>query len=570
MKTIALVLLFGVLWFNSFAQENSASALNLTLTNYLIDTGTGSGCTQLTGTLGASGSGVPTCAGIDNNDVWYAFTAQTQAAKFVASSVSTDLVIQVLQAGTLTSVACSNTTGVGGTETLRVSQLVAGQNYFSRIHSSNGAGGAFTVCGQFYPASEVRNGWYPVFTPDVGLPGYRINQTVNRVFYTPYNDQITGTRWLFVNSATNEEHVATVNGTSGVVNISTVPGICFGNSYDVYVEVRVDGFWCGYSVGRQIIMEAVPTTEMEPAYAGQYYNLNDNLKARFVGNQQNIEWRFTTNNGDVVFSNLALANSSFVYFENLPCIRYNRIYQIETRVEYCGVLGPWSAPQVVFTNPVPKVNLRPQFCNTTQWPGVTLLAEYLPVVDAYGWQLAPIAANDPSMTPIGPAIVVTTPSVFLQVLPLGVTSGQTYRVGVKPFLGTTDNCGDPQEGDYGFFCPVTFGNPNAFIPEPQFMDDATPITDDFAPIATGKLVVYPVPANSSPLYLNTAQSNLRGQVMLTVYNSMGRQVHNENIANIEDQPLLNLHLSDAWSAGRYIVVLQSSDEVMSTNFLIIR
>ena len=570
MKTLALTLLFGVLWFHSSAQENSASAIPLTLTNYLIDTGTGVGCTELTGSLGASGSGEPACAGADTDDVWYVFTAQTQGARFEASSATADLVIEVLDAATLTSVLCSNTAGVGGTEILRVSTLIAGQNYFLRIHSSTGTGGAYTVCGQFYPASEVRNGWYPIYTPDVGLPGYRINQTINRVFYTPYNDQITGTRWLFVNSATTEEHEATVVGTSGLVNITVVPGICFGNDYDVFVEVQVDGFWCGYSVGRQITMEAEPTTEMEPSYVGQYYDLNDNLKARFVGNDQNIEWRLTTNNGDVVFSNLALDNSSFVYFENLPCIRYNRIYQVETRVEYCGVLGPWSDPQVIFTNPVPYVNLRPQFCNTTQWPGVTLLAEFLPVVDAYGWQLAPIDADDPTMTPTGPAIVEITPSVFLYVLPLGVNSDQTYRVGVKPFLGTTDDCGDPQEGDYGFFCPVTFGDPNALLPEPQMSEEPTPIGADFAPIATGKLVVYPVPANSSPLYLNTSQSNLRGQVILTVYNTMGQQVYTESIVRIEDQPLLNLHLSDDWTAGRYIVVLQSSDEVMSSNFLIVR
>lgn len=571
MKTLLTIFLFGILCYSSLGQENAATALNLNLTNYLVDTGTGVGCTALAGNLGTSGSGVPTCSGTDSDDVWYVFTAQTQAAKFVATAAGADLVLEVLNAANLTSISCSNASGVGAGETLRVSGLTAGQTYYVRIHSTNGAGGAYTLCGQFYPASEVRNGWYPVFTPDVGLPGYRINQTVNRVFYTPYNDQITGTRWLFVNSLTNEEHVATVNGVSGLINISAVPGICFGNNYDVYVEVRVDGFWCGYSVGRQITMEAVPTTEMEPAYVGQYYDLNDNLKARFVGNQQNIEWRFTTSNGDVVFSNLALSNSSFVYFENLPCIRYNRIYQIETRVEYCGVLGPWSAPQVIFTNPVPYVNLRPQFCNTTQWPGITLLAEFLPVVDAYGWQLAPINPNDPSMTPIGPAITVTTPSVFLYVLPLGVTTGQTYRVGVKPFLGATANtCNDPQEGDYGFFCPVTFGNPNAVIPEPQWNEEKPDTGLDFSPIATGKIVVYPVPANSSPIFINTADSQLHGGVHLSIYNAMGKQVYSEQIARIEDQPLLSLNLSNDWSAGRYIVVLQSNDEVMSTNFIIVK
>ena len=44
------------------AQENSSSALNLTLTDYLANTTSGTGCTAIPGSLGASGSGVPTCS----------------------------------------------------------------------------------------------------------------------------------------------------------------------------------------------------------------------------------------------------------------------------------------------------------------------------------------------------------------------------------------------------------------------------------------------------------------------------------------------------------------------------
>ncbi len=566
MRGIFTTLLLSALMISVQAQDDAASAVNMTLTDYLADTGTGIGCTDINGTLGASGSGQPTCAGIDNDDVWYVFTAQTQGAKFTASSAA-DVVLEVLDAVTMTTIGCINDAGAGGTEVLRVSDLTAGDEYYLRIHSVDGSGGTYTVCGQYYPASEVRVNWYPYPPTDIGLPGYRVNQTINRVFYTPYNDQITGTRWLFVNTDTNEEHEVTINGTSGIVNINAVGGICFGYNYDVFVEVRVDDFWCGYSVPREIIMEAVPTTEMELDYVGGYYDLNDNLKARFVGTGQNIEWRLTTNNGDVVFTEIALGNSSFVYFENLPCVRYNRIYQVETRVEYCGVWGPWSEPEVIFTNPLPYVNLRPQYCNTVQWPGITLLSEFLPIVDAYGWQLAPIETGDPSMTPTGPAIVQITPSVFLYVLPLGVTFNQTYRVGIKPFLGANDNCNDPQEGDYGFFCPVTFGDPNAIMSDPEMRTIASPFEEP-SPIVSGEMIVYPVPASAGPIYLTTSHTELNGSAQLSVYDAMGRRVHNEQIQHIEDHQVLPIDISGDWSSGRYIVVLQAQNEVLKSNFLI--
>ena len=44
----------------------------------------------------------------------------------------------------------------------------------------------------------------------------------------------------------------------------------------------------------------------------------------------------------------------------------------------------------------------------------------------------------------------------------GSIPGATYRVGCKPILGVFDSCDDYQEGDYGYFCPITIIDPSAF------------------------------------------------------------------------------------------------------------
>jgi len=139
------------------------------------------------------------------------------------------------------------------------------------------------------------------------------------------------------------------------------------------------------------------------------------------------------------------------------------------------------------------VNLRPEYCNTTQYAGVTLQCEFLEVVDQYAWQLTPVDNDDPTYTPIGPAIVTySRQTTALYLLPLGLEYGTTYRVGVKPMLGTTDACNSPQEGDYGYFCHVTIGTP-AELTE---WDDGTLAPEDNPLGEMTALSVFPNPTTT--------------------------------------------------------------------------
>ena len=565
MKTLLTIFLFGILCYPSLGQENEATALNLDLTNYLEDTGTGVGCTALAGNLGASGSGVPTCSGTDSDDAWYVFTAQTQAAKFVATAAGADLVLEVLNTGNLASISCSNASGAGAGETLRVSGLTAGQTYYLRIHSTNGAGGAYTVCGQFYPASKVRDGWHPVPSPDIGLPGFRVNEAVNRDQYAPNNGQIQATRWQFTDINTLDEYTFQVNGTNSVLNLNAVGGLCFGTSYDVLVQVQVDGYWCGYGAVRQIIMEAAPTTELEPGYAGQNYDLNDDLKARFVGAGQSIQWRLTTDNGMTEVIENSAANSSYLYFDQTTCLRYNRIYTVEIRAFYCGVWGPWSTADFIITNPIPYVNVRPQFCNTTQFPGATLQCDFLPIVDSYAWQISPIETGDVTMTPVGPAIVAYSVNTSLYLLPLGLTFGQSYRVGAKPLLGTVDACNDPQEGDYGYFCPILIGNPNAVLPDYDYRSsESESIFEQPEP----EFAVFPNPIRDGIANLDLRNANLHGDAWVIVHNMAGRELLRRQVNKIEDASFLQLGLPAACTAGMYLISVMTESTTLTTRALV--
>lgn len=544
------------------AQEDPASAVVIGQEDYLANLAGGVACAANAGSLGASGSGEAACSGVDNDDVWFRFTATTQGTKITANTVDFDMVLEVLDAATLTSVACENTNGANAGETLYVSTLVIGADYMIRIHSVDGVGvGNFTFCNEALPAAEVRAGWYPTVSVDLGLPGYKMTEVMKRTVH-PNNNLVEGTMWMAVDVDNGDVFFRQVNGVSSVTLLNDFGGICFGKTYDISVQVKVDGFWCGYSVVRQIFTEAMPTTVLEPAYSGQSYNMDQEVKAIAVGSGALLEWRLTTDNGNTVITHSDPSAGNWLYFDEVPCIRYNKIYLLETRVQFCGVWGGYSAPDFVIINPLPYTQLKAEFCGQTLSPAAFVACEFIEVVDQYAWQFAPIAQDDPTMTPIGPAFVgysVNTNSY--QMLPLSLPDG-FYRVGVKPMLGVTDNCNDPQEGDYGYFCQIEIQDPAGVAPNQD--DDAEDVV--MMPLETimnsSQFSVYPNPAEDHAIATIRGLS-LEGDAYLEMYDLTGRQMMSTLVRDLEYADLIQFAIPTDCSSGKYVVVLRGDDFKLS-------
>ena len=539
------------------AQENSASAPLLVAQDWFPPATVFS-----SGNLGTSGSGVAVCTGVDADDVWYRFVATTQAAKITIQNPVFDAVIQLLD-NALNPVACENSNVGNATEILRYNALTVGAQYYFRVHSFNGIPGAgtFQYAVEYYPLAEVRSGWYPIFNPDDAVPGYKVFQTVNRSNYGAANNAlIQATRWLFTDTNTGEQCSADVNGVNAQINLN-VPGcICYDKFYDVQVQVKVENYWCGYATVRMIDMENYPTTSLEPLYAGQYYNMDEDLKAIFVGNDQLLEWELVTDNGQTVLD--YTNTSSYLYFNEVPCVRYNKVYNVRIRCSYCGgPFGPWSPYNYVIMNPLPYTNVKPQFCNTWQYAGATLLCDFVDVADQYAWQFAPIEMGDPTMTPIGPAIVVYSDFTNLFLLTIGLQLGTTYRVGVKPFVGYEDTCDDVQEGDYGYFCPVSIidpANPPLAGPGENY-----PLADEPEIISSEKndAVVFSLNSGTKIMSFRTAGDAL-GTGVLRLFDLSGREVFTQQYYMLEQADLLQVTLPDL-APGTYIVALESEGGVQS-------
>ncbi len=541
--------------FFGYSFENPGSAIPLSLGDYMTQTQTGAGCSTLAGSLGASGSGVPACAGVAGDDAWYSFTATTQAAKFEVITGNFDAVMEVLTDG-LASVACVNQNGANSGEVLRVNNLIEGQSYYLRVHSANGSGGNYTLCGQYYPAAFIRPTHSPNPPTDTGLPGYRLNENSARNFFGPAESLVQGTRYYLTDIDSGLEYFREFNTNISTLLLTQVPGLCFGRSYDIAVEVRVDNYWCGVSTVRQVDIEEFPTAIIQGSTLGQTFDATGTLSASYCGPDQLYEWRFTTDNGATSFTTFSTPGFSNLQLNTVECLRYNRIYTLELRVQYCGEWGPWSDPGVIFTSGIPKVNVSSNLCNTVQWPGAFITANWSPNNTAYGWQFAPVDPDDPDLVPIGPAIVVITnqfPANQIQLSSAGLEFGTTYRVGAKVFFSGGQDCGAAQESDWGFFCRITVGNPNALMPPNETRSGLLSESER----DQHELRVFPNPAQSGALVtLDVSGIDYSGMGVIDIYDQTGRLVHSETHFSEAHQGLLPLRDLSGLASGYYVVSLR--------------
>lgn len=135
------------------APGNNDCSTPTTLTPASAGSGT---CTTTNGTTyGATASVQTVCGGQADDDVWYTFQANSTSHQVTVDGIiGFNAQIEVFSGtcgGTMTSMACLNTTGDGGVETANLTGLTVGSFYLVRVyHSLAGYGStnaaSFTIC----------------------------------------------------------------------------------------------------------------------------------------------------------------------------------------------------------------------------------------------------------------------------------------------------------------------------------------------------------------------------------------------------------------------------------------
>jgi hypothetical protein len=354
-----------------------------------------------------------------------------------------------------------NAASSGAQEVLRtdwtINVVSPGTEYFIRVSSATDVpSGCFTIGVQYYPGAHLRNGWSPYPSGQNPQVGYDFGDQVRRNIDTPqlvaFNTNVQATRFRLVDSSLPSGSPGCTVEVNGVVSFSvlnTFPCVCYGVTYNVFVQLRMDGIWTGETDVRQLIMKPFPLAapSINSIPAGQCVTVPTSglVQCSFVTANTIFEWEWCTPGLPCFTVNGTAPGNTQCLLSSATCLKFGRTYTVRVRAQVCGQWTGWSAPRCVSIPQIPYTQVTNCPSNTVG-NGAVLIASFINGVNQYVWLYTPIAVGSP-MIPIGPAIVQTTgnnTTFTNSSIPNGV-----YRVQVKPRSTT---CGLTQEGEYGQWC----------------------------------------------------------------------------------------------------------------------
>lgn len=498
-------------------------------------------------------------------DIFISFIAETQGIKGLFTSTDFDAVIELFDSSN-NSISCFDVTTGTGVEEFWFTTLTIGNTYSLRVFA---AGNAFTT-GDFDYSLEHLPTVHIIGSPINGSDdaidghvGYRINNSV-LIRRNQLNDllcsdfTVESTRFIIDGGV----YIQETNNNNFFTPILSFPDLCYGITYQVTVEVKVEGQWCGVSESLPMMMEAEPISD--PSSIPNILPINNlQISSQNIGPQAITEWEFSSFPAAtfVTNSNITANGTNYILVGELDLLLYNTYYSISTRTTYCGQIGPWSTTVSVITEEMPEISVIGYENNSTtgaevvscpaEYPKNTYLrADNMLRADEFIWQLTPINEGDPAMTPIGPSILITTPEEVLNLNNIAnLDIGQSYRVGVKWSHGIVE-----QQSDYGSFCQIKILSPASTPPIPVMPTMGYITIDNSGTMSP----IIPKPyQNQNSADKNFSTNNI---YQLRIFDMMGREVHSKaNFSYQEDQPF-RINESINLTEGNYLIVLENSIE----------
>lgn len=580
MRKIVLFCFLSTLQLWALAQSTAATATNVVCEDYANNPPTWVNyCLVAPGGAETASS----CATNLTDIYWIRFTipstAKTCSVKLSVQPTGFDAVVD-LYTNSGTFLQCSNTAGSGSQETLRSNPnspnfvvLTPGTTYLARISSTTDVTSAcFNVGVEFYVAGELRPTYAPNPQFDDATAGYKVSDAILRVFNGAADAQVQLTEWRITDASNPSDPGCTfiINGTLNSLSLRDLPCICYGRTYNVVAQLRIDGHFTGACYVRQINMEPEPLTFVTNPPSCTSQALNGSITCLYLGNAAQVQWELATSTGTIT-APLSATIGNILYLQNVPCLRYNRVYNVRVRAGWCGTWGSWSSPYCLITQPIPFTQLLSTQCGANVGRYSVFRCPAVPGASQYIWQFAEINPGD-IQNPIAPASVIcsigefTGAGAFIQI-------GKTYRVGVKPVLPSSTTacsnvfsaCNSYQQGDFGIFCQITVtGNLMTTYPTDQESIFTAPSRDD-----NGRLVWITSPSSHNKnISINFTGKEAFGNGIVRIYNMAGQLILQENLTDISSDALYQVQLPESLPANMYVVNVQTESGSWSDKFVI--
>lgn len=468
-----------------------------------------------------------------------------------------------------------NGSGSGIQEILRtdwtINAIVPGTEYFVRVSSvTDIPSGCFTIGVQYYPGVYVRNGWHPYPNGQMPLVGYDYNEFVRRNVDSfqgvNFNANVQGTRFRLVDSTLPSGSpgcTLEVNGVVSTAALTSFPCVCYGITFNVFIQVRMDGVWTGESLVRQLIMrpyaQAAPTISTLPAGACTTISNTGFIQCSFVTSSTLFEWEFCTA-GLPCFTVMGPApGNTQLFLSQATCLKFGRTYNVRVRAQVCSQWTAWSVARCLTVPQIPFAVIVNCPANTIG-NSTVLISNFLNNINQYTWLFTPIQAGSP-MLPIGPAILVTTPNNTIPVnqsIPNGV-----YRVQVKP---RTTTCNFTQEGEYGPWCiiykNVSYQGQGMILeeePDPGRLEANVLKTEleYFDYVANKPIDVITLAGrNGDEWVFSVLTGGKDGSGMLGIMNASGQLITEQEVRYTAEDPRVGIILPPDFGAGIYFITFR--------------
>lgn len=554
--------------------ENASDAISYTLIQY--------DSTQITGcpnqySLGTSNSSFSASAitGTMAHDRWFKFVANATVVKIkVCSPTTFDAGVEVWNAlaegVTVTNRKDSlNATGNGQREYKCVSGLIVNNTYFVRVGRVSGSGaGTFGISIEHNRAT-VNAGANP---PSC----YNLTNSLTR-FWLPIG---TSTQWAFYQGNTLISQ--SIGGAS--ISLGAVSGLCYNQSYAVYVQVSTNDSECGtifwgYSVPYNLTLCPCPQVSIVVPTCGSTFSFSTLFNASYQGSGVEYQWRMTTNGGNTqLCSDWSTANGVFNPYQNplfASCLRYGQIYNVQVRARKSPCVNEtcWSAPCNYYTPPMP-------LCSVVL-PGIQC-GQYMSANDGFisctsalgatqmRFRFTPV--NGCTCAPIAPAITTpwggsnVNPNAYLQAGNFYSVQAQ-WRINASACSGcngsTTVN---GQQTDWSQCCIIGINTNNQPADGTSISIGCMPLepnTESSSNLLEQKVDMPLVINSSGVLSVDFTELKLEGNAELRMYDLNGRLLLTENINSSEYNTLFTLGDASRWKSGIYIITIICNSNVMT-------
>ncbi|MBX7093182.1 MAG: T9SS type A sorting domain-containing protein [Flavobacteriales bacterium] len=341
------------------------------------------------------------------------------------------------------------------------------------------------------------------------------------------------------------------------IGLSAVPGLLYGQTYNVRVRAKVGGVWGDFSGICSISLQAVaPTTQLTPTFCGASgISTNSSISCNSIAGADNYEFTLTNTSlgySQVKYRGQGLPNISLSAFSGLI---YGTTYDVSVRAY---INGAWTDPgatcQITLNGGVPTTTLDGASCGATGLSRSTGTITCTSVASAVNYQWRFYNGN----TLVTSVTTGGTTNTLGNIQ--GLIAGNSYNVDVRAKIGTT-------WGSYSTRCSITLASAVAMdeiieVQRSMEINDASTISD---------FNLYPNPTevggfvNLSFELPTSMEGNL---ISLDIIDISGKLIHSSKYNSNVGGNFLSVPVGTEFSSGIYFAKIMIGSEMKTIKFLV--